>query len=231
MKISCIAIDDEPLALALVRDYCLRVPFLQLVGSYTDAIAAAPVLRIEQPNLLFLDIQMPDISGLQIARHAGYAPQIVFTTAYSQYAVEGFNMDAADYLLKPFSFERFLQAAEKVRKRILPEQATFGAIPSISFKSAYQTVELRIDEILFAEAMDNYTILYTDSKRHIAHCTLKLIEDQLPTHQFVRVHRSFVVNRLKISSYSKSNIQIGKTNIPIGRSYTAMFAQYMQSGV
>lgn len=232
MAITCIAIDDEPLALALVRDYCERVPFLRLIGSYTDAVEAAQILRLDKPDLLLLDIQMPDITGLQVARNTGYTPQIVFTTAHSQYAVAGFDMDVADYLLKPFGFDRFMQAMEKVRKRLAPVQSEpAGTGRLITFKSAYQTVEVRCDEILYAEAMDNYAIVYTADKKHIAHCTLKFIEDQLPTGQFVRVHRSFIVNRLKINSFTKTNIQIGKTNIPIGRSYISSFSQYMQTGV
>lgn len=232
MIITCIAIDDEPLALALIRDYCERVPFLRLMGSYTDAVEAAQVLRLDKPDLLLLDIQMPDITGLQVARNTGYSPQIVFTTAHSQYAVAGFDMDVADYLLKPFGFARFMQAIEKVRKRLAPVQAEpMINAAAITFKSAYQNVEVRCDEILYAEAMDNYAIVYTAAKKHIAHCTLKLIEDQLPASQFVRVHRSFIVNRHKINSFTKTNIQIGQANIPIGRSYTATFAQYMQTGV
>ena len=232
MTITCIAIDDEPLALALMRDYCERVPFIRLIGSYTDAVEAAQVLRLDKTDLLLLDIQMPDITGLHVARNTGYRPQIVFTTAHSQYAVEGFDMDVADYLLKPFGFERFIQAMEKVRKRLAPIPAEPTNNTSvITFKSAYQNVEVRCDEILYAEAMDNYAIVYTGDKKHIAHCTLKLIEDQLPAGQFVRVHRSFIVNRLKINSFTKSSIQIGLSTIPIGRSYTATFAQYMQTGV
>ncbi len=216
----------------MTREYCMRVPDLRLIGSYTDAIEAAQILRNERPDLLFLDIQMPDISGLQIAQNTGYSPQIIFTTAHSQFAVEGFALDATDYLLKPYSFERFVQAVEKVKRRLAPiAKSQEEQSASIIFKSAYQNIEVRLSEILFAEAMDNYTIIYTDTKKHIAHSRLRSIEDLLPANQFIRIHRSFIINRLKISSFSKSTVQIGNSNVPIGRSYSASFTSFMQTGV
>lgn len=228
MLITCIAIDDEPLALAMIREYCQRVPGLVLTGSFTDGIEAAQTLRLERPDLLLLDIQMPDISGLQIARNTDYSPQIIFTTAHSQFAVEGFELDAADYLLKPYSFERFLIAIDKVKKRLAISAIENESGASIVFKSTYQNIEVRCAEILYVEAMDNYATIYTEEKKYIAHSTLKSIEDQLPEHQFIRIHRSYIINRSKISSFTKSTAMIGAQSIPVGRSYSATFARTMQ---
>jgi DNA-binding LytR/AlgR family response regulator len=231
MVIRCIIIDDEPLAMAMLKEYCVRIPYLHVIGSFTDAIEAAQILRVERPDLLLLDIQMPDISGLQLARNTGYSPQIIFTTAHSQFAVEGFDLDAADYLLKPYSFERFALAIEKVKKRLTPPIPVIeGPSSSIIIKSGYQNIEIRISDILYIEAMDNYTIVHTLAKRHIAHITLKGLEYQLPSTQFIRVHRSFSINRTKIDSFTKASAQIAGNSIPIGRSYTTSFMDAMRVG-
>jgi len=227
-EISCVCIDDEPFALATIEEYCSRVPWLTLIGSFTDAVAAVECIKNDKPQVIFLDIQMPDIGGLQIARNVNYQPEIVFTTAFSQYAVEGFELDATDYLLKPYSFDRFLSASEKIRKRI--GKIDSGEKETVQLKSAYKTVAIAVDEILYIEALDSYSVVVTLNGKTIVHHQLKCVLDLLPNGQFMRVHRSFIVNRDTIKSFTKSQIDIGERFIPVGRSYAKDFAEYMGRG-
>lgn len=226
MTISCILIDDEPLALAMLEDHCSHIPYLELIGSYTDAIAAMESLKHNRPQLLFLDIQMPDITGIQIAKSVDYNPAIIFTTAFSQYAVDGFELEAVDYLLKPIRFERFQKAVERVQARLGKQEAELG---QITIKSSYQNITVNCCDIIYTEALDNYSILHTEEKKYTAHQNLKSLLEALPQNDFVRIHRSFIVNKNKISSYTKSSVNIGKVTLPVGRSYQQDFIAYIQT--
>jgi DNA-binding LytR/AlgR family response regulator len=225
MKLKCFAVDDEPLALALIKSYVERTPFLQLAGAFSNAVDAAVAMKAEPVDLLFLDIRMPGLTGLQLASMLdAYKTKIIFTTAYSSYALDGFRVDAIDYLLKPISYEDFLKSAQKAQRYIEPPApapapaATQGG--SIVVRTNRQLMRLDFDEILYVEAMRDYVIFYTESGDKLStQATLKGIASQLPEAQFAYVHRSFIVNRSKIKVVERSCIVFGKTRIPVSPPY------------
>ena len=230
----CIAIDDEPLALKLLTHYCGRVPSIQLLGAYTDPLEGLSYIRSMQPDLIFLDIRMPDISGVNIAQDLGRDKLIIFTTAYKEYAVESFELDVVDYLLKPFSFERFLKAYNKAENRFLSslkkngfEQASNNK--TISFKYNYQNTQLPIQSILYIEAFDNYIKITTPDKTFMPVMTMKKIQTLLPEDEFIRIHKSFIVAVSKIKSFNAEQVITNQKKIPIGRSYRKFFLNKMES--
>jgi DNA-binding LytR/AlgR family response regulator len=213
----CIAIDDEPLALKLLTQYCSNAPSVQLIGAYTDSIEGLSCIKSQEPDLIFLDIHMPDLSGMQIANSLNKNLLVIFTTAYKQYAVEGFDLDIVDYLLKPFDFERFLKACAKAEER---HNRTSGVI---SFKCKYQNVHLPLRSILYIEAFDNYIKIVTSNDTYMPVMTMKSIEKLLPATQFVRVHNSFIVPIDKIKSFNREKVLLDKIQIPVGRAYSKEF--------
>jgi DNA-binding LytR/AlgR family response regulator len=228
------AIDDEPLALKLLRDYCSRVPSIRLLGAYTDPVEGFTCIRSMKPDLLFLDIHMPDISGIHIARALEKETMVIFTTAHRQYAVEGFELDVVDYLLKPFNFERFLKAYSKTEERFLsagkkpvPESGSDDRI--LSFKYNYQHVQLPLHAILYIEAFDNYIKIVTPGKTYMPIMTLKAIESLLAASGFIRVHKSFIVAVSKIKSFNSEKVITDRKQIPIGRRYRREFLEKMAS--
>ncbi|MDR1171893.1 MAG: DNA-binding response regulator, partial [Bacteroidales bacterium] len=207
----CIAIDDEPLALKLLACYCSQIPSVQLLGTYTDPLDGVSYIRSMQPDLIFLDICMPDISGINIMQILGKDTQVIFTTAHREYAVEGFELDVVDYLLKPFSFERFLKACNKAEERFLslqkkdiPEQASDGKI--ISFKCNYRNIRLPLHSILYIEAFDNCVRIVTPDKTYMPLMTMKTVQRLLPEKEFVRIHKSFIVAVSKIKSFNSEQV-------------------------
>jgi two-component system, LytTR family, response regulator LytT len=226
----CVAIDDEPHALGVIETYCKRLPWLELAASFSDPIAAIESIKSIKPQLILLDIEMPDLSGIQIAKNLPEGCCVIFTTAHSSFAIEGFNLDAADFLLKPFSFERFLKAAEKARKRISPEMPEKSSMGSLSIKCSYQTIDVPVSEISYIEALDNYAAIHAAGIKHVTQMSLKSLEALLPATVFCRCHKSFIVSKDYISSYNKSQIKIGKAAVPVGRSYTARFSSFMALG-
>ena len=219
--IRCVAIDDEPLALDLVEDFVSQIPFLTLVQSFSSALDALEILRKDAIDLLFLDIQMPDISGLQFIKSLENPPKVIFTTAYASHAVEGFNVDAVDYLLKPFTFERFLKAANKAQQQILAEQADPTVSSSTSYmfvKSGYDMVKVDFDAIRYIEGLKDYVKIHTSGKTVIALLSMKSLEDSLPA-QFMRVHRSYIINFDHLESVSRRSLVVAKTEIPLGDMY------------
>lgn len=222
MKIKCIAIDDEPWALTLIEQYAKQLPQLELVATFEDAIAGSEFLRKYPVDLLFLDINMPDMNGLALANALTDKPFIVFTTAYKKFAYEGFELEAVDYLLKPFDAARFQKAVEKVEKAILAEHLSLKSNDaSIFVWSEHQQIKVVLSEIQFVESRKDYTCFHLYNKpKLLTLLPLKKTEELLPSHQFVRVHRSYIVPVKEIKKVaSKKIILTSGEEIPIGRLY------------
>lgn len=230
----CIAIDDEPPALKLLAHYCGQVPSAQLLSAYTDPLEGISYIRSMQPDLVFLDIRMPDISGINIAQALEKDTLVIFTTAHREYAVDGFELDVVDYLLKPFGFERFRKAYEKAEERFLssqkknePGQATGGK--TITFKYNYRTMQLPLHSILYIEAFDNSVKIVTPDKIYMPVMTMKTIRKLLPETGFIRVHKSFIVAVEKIKSFSSEMVITEQEKIPVGRRYRKDFMKQMEA--
>ncbi|MDR0733863.1 MAG: LytTR family DNA-binding domain-containing protein [Dysgonamonadaceae bacterium] len=229
----CIAIDDEPLALKLLTYYCSQLPSIQLLGAYTDPVEGISYIRSMQPDLIFLDVCMPDISGVNIAQILQKGTMVIFTTAHREYAVDGFELDVVDYLLKPFDFERFLKACGKAEERFLaaqqknsPQQISEGKI--ISFKYNYQNMQLPLHAILYVEAANNYIKIVTAEKTYMPVMTMKAVEALLPASDFVRIHKSFIVAAGKIKSFNSTQVVIEGQKLPVGRRYLREFMGRME---
>lgn len=231
--IRCLAIDDEMLALELLEDNIRKIPFLELVRSCRSGFEALEILSNEKIDLIFLDIHMPDITGIQLLKSLNNKPLVIFTTAYEKYAVEGFELDVVDYLLKPFSFDRFLKATNKAKEYLelkeraagQPEMAESQEQPStyIFVKSDYKLVKITFSDILYIEGLKDYIKIYTGEKPVITLISMKAIEEKLPVQDFIRVHRSYIVNLKKINFIQRNIIQIGNHEIPVGDNYRDAF--------
>jgi DNA-binding LytR/AlgR family response regulator len=228
MILRCLAIDDEMLALDLIGDNIKKVPFLELVKTCKSAMEAMEILRSEPVDLLFLDIQMPDISGIQLIRSLQHKPMVIFTTAFSKYATEGFDLDVIDYLLKPYSFERFMKAVNKAREYLeLHELASkhhhareIVASPHFLFvKADYKLYKINLQDILYVEGLKDYVKIFTGEKTIVTQISMKALEEKLPARDFIRVHRSFIVAFSKIDSVGKQMLAIGKKEIPVSEHY------------
>ncbi|KAA0990001.1 LytR/AlgR family response regulator transcription factor [Dyadobacter aurulentus] len=237
--LKCIAVDDEPLALGLVCAFIEKTPFLSLTGRYSSAVEALQIIHNQQIDLIFLDIQMPDLTGIELARviekAGGRAPRIIFTTAFNQYALDGFRVDAIDYLLKPFNYEEFLRAASKAQAyaELLQKASSAGSVENkdeyLFLKVEYQLVRIAYDEILYMEGLKDYVKVHlkSDPKPTLSLTSLKALEEKLPASRFMRVHRSFIVNLDKISAVTKNTIQIGAITIPVSDQYKENFNQFL----
>jgi DNA-binding LytR/AlgR family response regulator len=226
--IRCLAIDDEMLALDLLEDNIRKVPFLELVQKCSSAMEAMEVLRQQPVDLLFLDIQMPDISGIQMLRSLQSRPLVIFTTAFSKYATEGFDLDVIDYLLKPYSFERFLKAVNKVQeymdlRGLAANQANGREIVAsqnfLFVKADYKLHKINLKDILYIEGLKDYVKIYTGDKPIVTQMSMKGLEEKLPTKDFIRIHRSFIVAFSKIDFIQKHMLTIGNKEIPISDHY------------
>lgn len=240
MTLNCWIVDDEPLALSLLESYVQRVPFLKLTGKYSNALSAMKHIVEEKVDLMFLDIQMPEVNGMEFARILNDHTRVVFTTAFSEYAVEGYKVNAIDYLLKPFSFSDFLSAAKKVlswfemtggnkeREFVAPEKEKVG----IFIKSEYKLLHVLYEEILYIEGLKDYVKIYieSDTKPILSLMSLKSLEELLPADRFLRVHRSYIIHRNKISSINKNRISIGKKQVPVGETYRKQFREIIEKG-
>lgn len=231
-KVSCLIVDDEPLALDLLESYVKRTPFLELVGRCANAFEAMEVLANQAVDLIFLDIQMPDLSGVAFSRTLKPGLKIVFTTAFEQYALDGFKVDALDYLLKPFNYEEFLKAANKASEwfQLLDAQKQKSApLPYLFVKSEYKLVKIDLSEVLYFEGLKDYVKINLEghNKPILSLMSLKSLEEGLPPEQFMRVHRSFIVNLEKIESVERSRIIIQQFAIVIAEQYREKFQQYL----
>jgi DNA-binding LytR/AlgR family response regulator len=213
MTLRCVIIDDEPIARKGLKEYIQDASFLQLAGEFDNPLKAADMLMQEKIDLLFLDIQMPKMTGMEFLKTLQHPPMVIFTTAYPEYAVEGFEWNAIDYLLKPFSFERFWKAVQKA-KALCDNNAT----PDYFFiKSDNKLVKIAYDDILYIEALQNYVAVYTTDKKYITYLTFKSIEEHLPATRFIRTHKSYIVAAAKVQSIEGNDITIGTHHIPISR--------------
>jgi len=227
-KIICLAVDDEPPALEILKKYIAAVPNLQLAGTCADALEALTMLQQHAIDLLFLDIQMPQLSGTDLVRTLKNPPKVIFTTAFRKFAVEGFELDAVDYLLKPISFERFLKAINKVMGVVLqsapvPELSNTGktghADAYISLRADRKNIKISLADILYAESLKDYIKVVTTSKTVIAKQSISSLEEMLPKDLFLRIHRSYIVSLHKIESFTSDQVAIGKLELPISRMY------------
>lgn len=237
MKLTCALVDDEPLALQLLESYVERTPFLELKGKYSSAIKALDGLKNQSVDLLFLDIQMPDLTGLEFSKMITDKTRIIFTTAFSQYAIEGFRVNALDYLLKPFSYADFLQAANKaadwyeMKYKSSMTKDTENTNEFIYVKSEYKLLQIPLKSILYIEGLKDYVKIHIEgeSKSILSMISLKSLEEKLPTSQFIRVHRSYIVQKEKIKIIDRSRIVFGKEYIPISDTYKEELNQYLDS--
>ncbi|MBC5773208.1 response regulator transcription factor [Pontibacter sp. KCTC 32443] len=238
MIIRCIAVDDEPLALDILESYISKLPNLQLVKTCSSATEAMQVLQDEQIDLMFLDIEMPELTGIQFLNILKHQPLVIFTTAYPEYAMEGFNHDAVDYLLKPIPYDRFLKAVTKAQERLQrhPKQGeqtivTQAATPEQEFmfvKADYKTIRVDFKDILWIEGLKDYVIIQTKDQKIITLLSMNKMMEKLPDSKFLRVHRSFIVALQKIDSIEKSRIRIGQKEIPIGEVYKDQFLKWVE---
>ena len=217
--ISCIAIDDEPLALQLINQYCEKIPFLQLKKVFTNPDEAKAYLLANKTDLIFLDIQMPDINGVQFYKNLLYKPAVIFTTAFNDYAVDGFNVDAIDYLLKPFEYDRFLKAAYKAKEYIDFLSSQDLQLNSLYIKVNYEMMKINLKDIDLIEALDDYIKIHIKPTPVLTLMTLKNMQEKLPQKEFVRVHRSYIVPINKVEKFSKNKLVVAGKEIPIGSSY------------
>lgn len=213
-----IAVDDEPMALEVVRAHAAKVPFLELKATFTNAFQALEYLQKENIDLIFLDIKMPDISGIEFFNSLSRKPLLIFTTAYSEHAVTSFEMDAIDYLLKPFSLSRFLKACNKAFE-LYNFRNTVETSDHLYLKTGYEQVKVLYDDILYLEATGNYVSFVLRDKKILSRSTFAEALAMLPIQKFVRVHRSFMVAVNKIDKLERHQITIGNTKIPLSESY------------
>lgn len=230
MNLKCAIVDDEPLALNLLESYVKKTPFLELTGKYSSAVQAMKELPNHPVDLLFLDIQMPELNGLEFSKLVNPATRIVFTTAFEQYAIDGYKVNALDYLLKPISYVDFLQAANKAMKWFELLQQPKEEIQSIFVKSDYKLVQIELRNILYIEGLKDYIKIYEENnpKPILSLMSMKVMEDLLPTSRFMRVHRSYIVQKDKIRVIDRGRIVFGKTYIPISDSYKQTFQDFLE---
>jgi two-component system LytT family response regulator len=234
MNMRCLIIDDKPLAVDILASYSGKIPFMELIGTTNNPIEGLSMIREQKIDLVFLDIQMPELTGLQFMKILNRQCMIILTTAYAEYALEGFEHDVIDYLLKPIAFERFYKAAEKAYRYLKHGQAgnistqnnVVQQMPATEFlfvKTENRIQKVNTRDILYIEALQNYISIYTLTGRVMSLQPLKKIEEQLPPGEFVRVHKSYIVSLRHISSVERSRILIGETIIPVGDSYRDAF--------
>jgi DNA-binding LytR/AlgR family response regulator len=240
MIIKCAIVDDEPLAVELLASYVSKIPFLELNGKYTNATDALHGIGQNPVDLLFLDIQMPELNGLELSRLVPETTRIVFTTAFNQYAVDGFRVNALDYLLKPISYADFLEASTKAMQwfqLVHQSEQSATAAPtedeprSIFVKSEYKLLQIDLDDIRYIEGLKDYVKIYTEQSPHpiLSLMNMKAIEQMLPTSRFIRVHRSFIVQKSKIREIERNRIVFGDVYIPIGDSYKQAFQDFINA--
>ena len=241
MIIKCAIVDDEPLAVELLASYVTKIPFLELCGKYNNATDALHGLGEQPVDLLFLDIQMPELNGLELSKMIPENTRIVFTTAFDQYAVDGFRANALDYLLKPISYADFMEACNKalqwfqlVQQQDEPVAAAAAEkeeIKSIFVKSEYKLLQINLDDIRYIEGLKDYVKIYTEQSTHpiLSLMNMKAIEQMLPSSRFIRVHRSFIVQKSKIREIERNRIVFGNVYIPIGDSYKQAFQDFINN--
>ena len=230
--IKAIAIDDEPLALQVISRYAIDLPSIKVMMGFTDAINAKKYISTNEIDLIFLDIQMPDISGIQLFESIQNKPLVIFTTAFSEYAVKGFELEAVDYLVKPIKFDRFVQAVERAKKIMDQNKIREITIPQDFFfvKSEYQLVKIAYDDILYIEGLDDYVKIHLGSstKPILSLISRKSLMDKLPPEKFIRVHRSYIVPVMRIKSIHNRQVSLGSVKIPVGDTYISTIRAWLR---
>ncbi|WP_353484094.1 LytTR family DNA-binding domain-containing protein [Haliscomenobacter sp.] len=229
MEIRCIIVEDEPLALDRIEGYVQKLPFLTLLATFDNATDALVFLQSNQVDLIFLDINLGEVSGIRLLETSKINSQVVITTAYPDYAIKGFDLNVCDYLLKPFDFERFVQAVDKVRNNLMKTEA----LPNKKFifvKTEYRLEKIMLDEILFIEGMRDYRCIYTLHKRIMTLQTFGELELEIPSHLICRVHKSYMVAIDKIESIEKEVIKIGEKYMPVSETYKKGFWKVIGGG-
>lgn len=235
-KITCIAIDDEPIALGIVTSHIKKIPYLELLAEFDNPIDASEYIQKHEVQLIFLDINMPDLSGVEFARTLSKNSKVIFTTAYDKYAVEGFQLHALDYLLKPISFEKFGNSVKHVKEYfdLVESKQSDSPINSVDnflfIKADYQIHRIEFNDILYFEGLKDYVKLYVEglSKSIVFHSTMKSLEEKLPLERFMRVHRSFIVSLNKIKTIERDRILFGDKRIPISKQYKSGFDEFIK---
>jgi DNA-binding LytR/AlgR family response regulator len=217
--LKAIAIDDEPIALEIVKTLAARVGFLEIVGVYTDAFEAMKRLQQERIDLVFLDIKMPDISGMEFIRSIPHPPMVIFTTAYSEHAVQSFELDAVDYLLKPFSAARFLKACNKAYELYELKRGATAGPDHVFIKIGYGQVRIRLTDILYVQSTGNYMQFVLPGEKLLSRLTMTEAEALLPSPAFVRIHRSYLVASARVDKVERDSIWIGDRELPVGAGY------------
>jgi two-component system, LytTR family, response regulator len=234
LKLNCVIVDDEPLARKLIADYVQKVPSLHLVESCAGPVAAMDVLRSHKVDLMFLDVQMPELTGITLLKSLQKKPMVILTTAYSEYALQGYELDVVDYLLKPITFERFLMAVDKAGQRAagtmpaLPVERPVAAEPQQPFvfvKDGTKLVKVWLRDILFVEGLKDYVTIHTPTQKIVSLQRLKTLEAQLPAEKFIRIHNSYIVAVEAIDVVHKGEVQIGDKFLPIGETYRKTFKE------
>lgn len=220
-KLSCIIVDDEPVARKILEEFTEQVPFLDLLGKFENAMKAEEFLKTNQPDLIFLDIEMPKVSGLQMLKRINIESMVILTTAFPQYALDGYELDIIDYLLKPFALHRFLKAVQKAKdfREMMTQQGNSQPPSYIFIKSDKRIEKVELNDILYAEVLGNYVTIFTERKTIVAYLTMKSLESQLPDADFIKIHQSFLVNRSKIESVEGNELKVGTKSLPISRNY------------
>ncbi len=231
--IKTLIVDDEPLAHDIIESYVNKMPDMQIVAKCDNAIDANQILQSEEVDLVFLDIQMPQMTGIELVKSLNNPPKIVFTTAYAEYAVDGFDLNAVDYLMKPIAFERFLKAVNKVKEMLDPSTTTTNADDFFFVKADKKLVKVHFSEILYIEGLKDYVIIKKEQGRVIALQTMKSLEVKLPSDIFMRVHRSYIVNIQQIKAVVGNSIEILESgqakHIPIGKNYKEDLVKIIES--
>jgi DNA-binding LytR/AlgR family response regulator len=238
MKTKCLIIDDEPLARDLIRNHLEKLDNFEIVGECGDAMKALQVLRNHQVDLMFMDIQMPQITGIEFLKTLKNPPRVIITTAFREYALEGFELDVVDFLLKPITFERFLKSVNKYFQ-VTNENGHNGESVAttspaeesfIYVKENKRVIKLQLNEILYIEGLSEYVKIYTDNKKIVTKTSMTNMEDKLPNDGFMRIHKSYIVSLKKIEAFTSSSIEVTGKELPIGRSYKNKVSQILHAG-
>lgn len=236
MNLTCLIVEDEPLARNLLTEYVRKVPYLKLVDACANPLAALEILHNQKVDILFLDIQMPEITGITLLKILQKKPQVILTTAYSEYALESYELDVVDYLLKPISLERFLKAVDKASQRLAPIPPVPAKIekgqpeltnPFIFVKDGSKLVKIKVNEILYVEGLKDYVTIHTRGQKIVTLQRLKSLENQLPPEQFIRIHHSFIVAMEGVDAIFKDKVQVGNRFIPISDTYRKSFKDFI----
>ena len=231
MSLTCLIIDDEPFARKLLLDFCSRVPNLEVMGDFSNGVEALQYLNTQAVDFIFLDIKMPGITGIEMLNSLRNAPKVVFTTAFSEYAIDGFELDAVDYLLKPFDFLRFLKSVNKVQAALQPKSIDLSQASESDFlfvKDGRELVKLKLNEILYVKGQKDYVMFMLRDKKVMSLMNMKDLEEELKGKQFVRIHQSFIINAQHIESISNDRVKVGEEVLPISQSYKLSFRSFIE---